>query len=249
MLIRFFILVLAATRGDCFATEGLSIEEILDHVEQADITSISANISYMKIDPILDRRELRTGKILFQLDADKKRKAAILFDTRIIGRRKEQEQKHYIFSGRFMAEIDRENKQFIKRELVPPNSESVDPFELGNGPIPLPIAQKKEIVLSKFDVEKIEKPIDGLLSKLDAAVLGLRLVPKKGDDLESIDLYYDPINWIPIGVQTIEQDGTKRLSKLTDVKLNVLCDQEIALINMETPDPKEWSIDVRPYSN
>ena len=147
-----------------------------------------------------------------------------------------------------MAEVDHENKQFIKRELVPPDEKEVDPFELGNGPIPLPIGQTKESVLSKFDVTRIAKPEDGPLSKIEVQVVGLHLVPKSKEEWAFVDLFYDPTNWLPVGVRTVEKDGTKRISRLTNIQVDTLSDEDALLLNIETPDPKIWSIDVRPLA-
>jgi len=242
------MVLLMAMISSCFSEQPRTVEDILDNVEHAEISSVTATVSYTRTDPILERREIRTGKILFRTQEGKKREAAILFDTLIIGRRREEIQKHYIFSGRWMAEIDHERKQFIKRELVSPSEEAIDPFELGNGPIPLPIGQKKEAVLSKFDVKRIGRPSEGSLSKLDETVVGLHLTPKGTSDWESIDLFYDPSTWLPVGVQTIEVDGTKRVSRLTNIQLNALSKEDAKLLSIETPDPKEWSIDIRPWS-
>jgi hypothetical protein len=246
MLIQLAISLFVAVLTSCFSTQTLSVDEILENVEHADVSSVTATISYTRTDPILERREIRTGKIIFRTSDGKKREAAILFDTLIIGRRREEKQKYYIFSGRWMAEVDYENKQFIKRELVAPGQKGIDPFELGNGPIPLPIGQTRESVLSKFTVAKVSRPEEGPLAKLDDNVVGLHLVPKIKDEWESIDLFYNPETWLPIGVRTIEIDGTKRVSRLTNVQLNALSDEDAQLLNIATPDPKEWSVDIRP---
>lgn len=247
MLMHVCIGICVSALSSCFAQSTLTVDDILDHVENADVSSVTATVVYTRTDPILDRKEIRTGKVLFRMGEDKQREAAILFDTLIIGRRKETNTKHYIFSGRWMAEIDHDKKQFIKRELVAPGEEGIHPFELGSGPIPLPIAQTKESILAKFDVVRTSIPEDGPLSKLSSDVVGLRLTPKKKDEWESIDLYYDTKTWLPVGVQSIEIDGTKRISRLTNLSLNTLSEEDAQLLNIETPDPKEWSIDVRPY--
>jgi hypothetical protein len=232
----------------CISEQTLSVEEVLDNIEVVDVVSLTATISYIRTDPILDRKEIRTGKLLFRKAEDKSREAAIVFDTLIIGQRREAKLKHYIFSGRWMAEVDHENKQFIKRELVAPGSENIDPFELGNGPIPLPIGQTKQSVLSKFTVTLIQKPEDGPLSKLDDDIVGLHLVPKNDDEWDYIDLFYDVSTWLPVGVRTVEKDGTERVSRLINSKVNELSEVDAKLLNIETPDPKEWSIDIRPWS-
>jgi hypothetical protein len=232
----------------CIPEQTLSVEQVLDNIEVVDVVSLTATISYIRTDPILDRKEIRTGKLLFRKAEDKSREAAIVFDTLIIGQRREAKLKHYIFSGRWMAEVDHENKQFIKRGLVAPGSENIDPFELGNGPIPLPIGQTKQSVLSKFTVTLIQKPKDGSLSKLDDDIIGLHLVPKNDDEWDYIDLFYDTSTWLPVGVRTVETDGTERVSRLINSKVNELSEDDVKFLNIETPDPKEWSIDIRPWS-
>jgi hypothetical protein len=246
-----FLGLLVAVLSSCFSTQENTVDYVLDSIEEVDIKTITSNITYTRTDPILNRREIRTGRLLFRMDEDNQRDAAILFDTLIIGRRKEEKLKHYVFSGRWMAEVDYENKQFLKRELISPEeNKTVDPFELGNGPVPLPIGQTKESVLKKFNVTIIERPDEGQLSKLDENVVGLLLIPtKQKSNWESIELFYNPETWLPVGVRTIEDDGTKRVSQLTDVKLNILNEEDAKLLSISTPDPKEWSIDIRPWSN
>ena len=122
--------LLITALSSCLSTPTLSVEEILDNIEKSDVSSVTADVYYSRTDPILERKEIRTGKIIFRTSDDNTREAAILFDTRIIGRRREDRQKHYIFSGRWMVEIDHEQKQFIKRELVAPGENGINPFEL-----------------------------------------------------------------------------------------------------------------------
>ena len=219
------------------------IERTLDKIEAVEIESMTATVSYTRTDPILDRKEIRTGKVLFRQGSDNTREAAILFDSLIIGQRREKIQKHYIFSGRWMAEIDHENKQFIKRELVSPDEKEIDPFELGSGPVPLPIGQTKESVLEQFKVTMVDLPTVGPLSHVHVSSVGLHLVPKEESDWEYIDLFYDPETWLPVAVRTMETDGTKRVSRLTHMQLNMLSEEEAKLLSIETPDPTEWSID------
>ena len=248
MLIHLFIIFLLSALSWCPAHQELTVDQILDNIEAVEFGSLSAKITYTRTDPILQRREIRTGRVLLRTTANKKRDAAILFDTLIIGRRREQTQKHYIFSGRWMAEVDHASKQFIKRELLSPDEEDIDPFELGNGPIPLPIGQSKESVMKQFNVTKMDRPTDGPLSKLDEGVVGLHLVPILDNEWEYIDLFYNPQTWLPVGVRTVEDDGTKRVSRLYDMQIDALSDEDIALLNIETPDPTQWSIDIRPWS-
>lgn len=240
--------VLLAVISSCYPQSELSVNTILENIEAAKVSSLTANVVYIRTDPILDRREIRTGKLLYRESTSKKKEAAILFDTLTIGRRREEKVKHYIFSGRWMAEVDHDKKQFIKRELVAPDEKDINPFELGSGPIPLPIGQTKESILAKFDVVRIPKPTEGLLAALPEEVIGLHLLPKADDEWESIELFYNPQTWLPIGVRTIEKDGTQRSSRLSELKMNSLSPEDEVLLSIKTPDPQEWSIDIRPYA-
>ncbi len=229
--------------------ETMTAEAVLEQVEKVSVPAASADITYIKIDPVLERKEIRTGTLVYRACVGHK-DAAIAFDTLIIGRRKETRNKRYVFSGRWFVEVDPERKQFIKRELVSPESaKSLDPFALGNGPVPLPIEQTKDSVLKEFDVSRTALPDEGLLSKLDESVVGIQLTPKHKSEWKTIDLFYDSDTWFPVGVQTIESDGTIRQSKLTNVALTELSDVQKAQLDIETPDPKDWSIDIQPYSN
>ena len=230
-------------------SESLTAEQVLEKVEQVSVTSATADITYVKIDPVLERREIRMGTLVYRSCVGQK-DAAIAFDTLIIGRRKETRAKRYVFSGRWFVEIDPEQKQFIKRELVSPDSaKSLDPFALGNGPVPLPIEQSKESVLKEFEVTTIGKPSEGMLSKLDEGAVGIQLTPKSDSEWSTIDLFYDPNTWFPVGVQTLEKNGTIRQSRLQNVTLSKLTDEQKIQLDIATPDPKVWSIDIQPYSN
>ena len=244
MLTHFLLTLIIALIPSCPENTAMTPEIALDKIESVQITSLTANVFYTRIDPILDRREIRTGRLLFQ-KTEGKREVAILFDTLIIGRRRETKQKHYIFSGRWMAEVDHDKKQFIKRELVRPDQEDIDPFELGSGPIPLPIGQTKKSVLDKFIVTLVEKPTEGPLAKLGDAIVGLHLIPKINDEWEYVNLFYDNETWLPLGVETVELDGTKRVSRLSDMQVDELSIEDAGLLNIETPNPKEWSIDIQ----
>jgi hypothetical protein len=97
-------------------------------------------------------------------------------------------------------------------------------------------------------VTLIEKPAEGHLSKLPDTVVGLHLEPKIDDEWEYINLFYDPNTWLPVGVETLELDGTNRVSRLTNLLVDTLTEENAALLNIETPDPKVWSIDIQVLS-
>jgi hypothetical protein len=227
---------------------------VLDRVERdgAAIRAFTATVYYEHWEDLLARREIRTGQIIYEAEpaaAVARRSFAILFDRLIVGDRAQRQQKHYIFSDRWLVEVDHEARQFIKRELVPPGRR-IDPLKLGEGPIPLPIGQPKHEVLARFDVAMIDVPEEGPLRDL-ANVDGLRLVPKpdapEARDYMHIDLFYDRETALPLGIAIMEVGDNRKTIRLRDVERKVeLAPEQRAMISIAEPDPREWAIDVQP---
>jgi hypothetical protein len=230
------------------------VGDMLDRIEAAskDLKSFTAAIVYEKQDEILGRREMRTGEIIYRVDPQTKEKAfAVIFDAVIVNKVKRPSDRHYIFNGRWLVEIDHENKQFIKREIVPPGK-TLDPLKLGEGPFPLPIGQSKEEVLERFDVTMMQGlPEENLLKDL-ANVDGLLLVPKPGmpefDEFARVALFYDRETSLPVGIFAVEANADRKIVRLRDLKRNPqLDDATLRKLDIAEPDPKEWRIDIQPW--
>lgn len=230
------------------------VNDLLDRLEKsaADLQSFTAEVQYQKEDALLGRKELRTGDLIYRQHPETRQKSfAILFENEIVQNIRRNEPKHYIFDGRWLAEIDHKNKQFIKREVVAPGKQ-LDPLKLGEGPFPLPVGQPKAEVLARFDVTKASLPDSGLLKNLQD-VEGLSLVPKAGakeaKDYAGIELFYDKTTLLPIGINISDVNGDRKTVKLLNVKRNAqLTDAQLKRLDIAEPNPREWKIDVRPWS-
>ena len=230
------------------------VASVLDRIEAAgkDLQSFTATIAYEKQDELLGRRELRTGEIIYRVDPNGHDKAfAVLFDSLIVNKSRRPNEKHYIFNGRWLVEIDHESKQFIKREIVAPGK-VLDPLKLGEGPFPLPIGQAKEEVLERFDVTMIQEMPNEVLLKDLANFDGLLLVPKPGtqefNDFARVELYYDRATSLPVGTFAVEADANRKVVRLRDLKRNPVLDATtLAKLDIAEPDPKEWRIDIQPW--
>jgi hypothetical protein len=233
------------------------LDQLLTRLEAAarDFHAFSAKIAYEKRDALLDRRELRTGEILYRIEPDKKA-FAVLFDSLTIlpagggAGRREQRPQHYIFDGRWLAEVNEKDKQFIKREIVPPGK-VLDPLKLGEGPFPLPIGQAKADVLARFEVSRIEVPIAGMLKDLKN-VDGLRLTPRAGTrearDYQHVEIFYDRDTQLPVGINAVETNDDQKTVKLTDLKRNPeLDDKALKKLDIADPDPKKWKVIIEPW--
>ncbi len=260
----------AATEPDAESGSGGSGDPVLDLLETLErsaesLSAFTASVHYEVEDALLGDKVIRKGELIYRVVPDAnpgaadpgagagEKSFAILFNSRIENRRKRDQRVHYIFSGRWLIEIDNDEKLFIKREIVRPGEE-FDPFKLGQGPLPLPIGQSKDEVLARFDASLCKLPDDGPLKKLKGAVDvdGLLLVPKPGstaaEDFEQIEVFYDRKTHLPVGIKLIEAgSGNRKTARLDDAKRNPeLTEAELAKLSIEEPDATQWRIDVRP---
>lgn len=240
------------------ATEAKSdVDVVLERLESAanDLRDFQGNLRYDKLDPVTGRWEIRAGKLLYEVDKDTNTKRfAMLFETQIVGTRKTDRSQRFVYADGWLAEIDDDKKQFIKRQIVPPGKD-FDPFRIGDGPFPLPIGQAREEVQAHFEVTLLEKPEASQLADLEN-VQGIRLIPKPGmpeaEDFERIDIFYDNATNLPVGIELIEVAGNtgekKKVVRLRELKRNEGIDP--AKLSIEEPNPADgWSVSIEPWRN
>ncbi len=235
-----------------------AVDSLLTTLETAaaDLRDFSAKLRYDKWDPVTNRWEIRAGELLYEVKPGGAKRFAMLFDTYIVGNRKQTRKTTYVYDAGWLAEIDYESKQFIKRQIVAPGKE-FDPFKLGEGPFPLPVGQARSEVLQRFDVSLIGPPEDDQLKDLQN-VDGLRLVPRPGmpeaKEFERVDVFYDKDTHLPVGISLIETDEApndgvdlreKKIVRLRDVKRNEGIDG--SKLDIAEPDPNEWAISIEPW--
>lgn len=235
-----------------------AVVALLDDLEASGRTleAFTATVFYETEDSFLGNqgRVIRKGDLIYHVDPSARGKSfAIRFDTMIEGNRKIVREKEYIFRDGWLVERDRAARQFVKRQIVRPG-EDFDPLKLGEGPIPLPIGQPRDQVLRRFEVALIALPAQGPLARLRGVVEvdGLRLVPRPGrpeaDEYTRIDLFYDRVTRLPVGIEVIEKNGDRKTARLGDLARNPELDEAaLARIDIAVPeDAAEWHVDVRP---
>ena len=234
-------------------------EAMLGALEKAGdtISTFRANVIYDRVDAISENRERRTGQIVLAQIAGqlKSRTLAIMFDQLIdASGHATTERQRFVFSGGWLFEFDDQRHQLIARELVAPG-EQLDPLRIGEGPIPIPIGQKKEQVLQRFEVKFAEQPAEPLLKRLEN-IQGLALHPKQNagvdPDLGDICVWYDLTTLMPVAVKATTKGGDEKILLLTKIEVNkALDDSATALLATEppasTPNGAAWRKDVRPY--
>ena len=234
-------------------------ESMLDALEKAGdtISTFRANVIYDRVDAVSENRERRTGQIVLTQKAGelKSRKLAIMFDQLIdASGHATTERQRFVFDGGWLFEFDDQRHQLIARELVPPG-EQLDPLRIGEGPIPIPIGQKKDQVCQRFEVKFAAQPVEPLLKRLEN-IQGLALHPKKNagvdPDLGDICVWYDLTTLMPVAVTAMTKGGDEKILLLTKIEVNKpLDDSATGLLATEPPtsttNGAAWRKDVRPY--
>jgi hypothetical protein len=226
-------------------------EALLDRLEVAgrDMRSLEADLTLIRFDALLEESETRLGQVLLTRDGEATR-VAIVFDEFIDGSgHGEQWRQHWVYADGWLDELDHRQKRYVRRQLVMPD-EPIDPLKLGEGPIPLPIAQRKADVLARFEVIEPPPPSPPLLDRLEDFV-GLRLVPRAGTEMAKetayIELFYDRQTLAPRGIRVLELNGDRDTVLLRRPKVNgAMGEPQKSLLLLESPDPAEWAWDVRP---
>ncbi len=231
-------------------------EELLARLEgaAAGLRDFQADITFYQWDSVLERKEIRTGEVIYQVRSggDRSKRFAILLTSVIVGNRKRDQQKTYVFDGSWLVEIDHDNRVFIKRQIVPPG-QRFDPLKLGEGPVPLPVGQPRKEVLSRFRAHLLDKPQDEMLARhvADKPVEGLLLVPKpstpQADKIAQVEIFYDSATLLPVGLGLTETSGDRKVILLRNLKRNEGIDK--TKLSIEEPDPREWDIDVREWQD
>ncbi len=239
-----------------------SVDDLLRALERSSegLRSLSARIRYTKFFPFEGDEQVRSGMLYYLSvhDGDPPvRKFAVHFDTlEFDGRLERGEARSYIFDGQWLVERLPKERQIFKRQVVPPG-ERFDPLRLGEGPFPIPIGQKREEILERFEAELV--PSDDGTDVLDEGVRAwllnervptwqLRLVPRKGyeDELElsEIRLWYRRSDLLPRAAWTRAVNGNESMIQLIGQEVN----GSIPADRLDTSVPEiGWNVEITPW--
>ena len=139
-----------AREGDAPWPDFQNAEQLLDALETADkdIDRLSAGVRYTKVFAIAGDAQQREGVLRFQIRPRKM--FEIEFRTLRVGDEVHDVQQTFVFNGQWFTEVYPDEKLMIHRRVVP-EGEAMDPFDLEQGPFPLPIGQRKDVILERFN--------------------------------------------------------------------------------------------------
>jgi outer membrane lipoprotein-sorting protein len=235
---------------------------LLEALEEADegIETLSADIRYDKLLKLQGDVHRREGDLLFRTaragQARINRAFEINFTSLKIGGRLERDPETWIFDGRWLVEMRAARKQFIKREIAGAGQQ-LDPLAIGEGPMPIPIGQKAEEVLARYDArlapygESIEPEDVGRL-KAVADTWQIVLTPKAGrnaeDKFKEIRIWYSKSGskrLLPRMARTLSRSGDISYVQLINIRTNV--ELPPRAFDVTPPPPEEnWSVQIEP---
>lgn len=249
-------------------------ESLLDELETADaeLRRLSAGVRYVRTFDLAGDRQIRDGMLYFQTtpgEADRppQRRFAIEFRSLILGTRKEDQVQVYIFDGEWLLEKWPQKRHAIKRQVVPAG-ESFDPLRIGEGPMPIPIGQRKADILARYDAVLVSED-DGLhldpsqewseeeeaeaeaLRKTAKGCVQVMLTPRPEradqDDFTQIRLWYSRgpeanARLLPRMARTVNQSGDVAVVRLFNTKINERADVPGGAFDVRIPEG--WDADV-----
>ena len=229
------------------------VERILDLVDKQSLRleNYRGRISMETYDDLADETERRFGRVWLVAPVrgnPATRQAAVVFDRLVesSGRIREKTE-HWVYRDGILSDYDHEAKRLVRRRIVEAGDRR-DPLRLGEGPIPIPIGQRKSDIMAAFEVS-LAGPVPERLARKPEGVVGLRLVPKPGTKMEKdgdmtmIDYWIRSTDGEPVAIEVLEKDRDRVAIRFLESAFNADLDDDAQrwLIAPEV-DPATWRI-------
>lgn len=231
------------------------VDALLTAVERTSdsLRDFRANITLETTDDVTGDTERRLGQVVFVQDEGKPstRRFAVVFEKFIDGSgRMDERPVRYIYADGWLTEADFKQRTLVRRQLARAG-EQYDPLKPGEGPVPLPIGQRRADVLARFDASLATAPNSALLLKSARPIVGVRLKPKPGmadRDLMEASVWYDAESLVPVGVEAQRKSG-KTVVSLRGATMNGgIDDAQRALLSLGSEVTNGWRVDERPLA-
>ena len=247
------VLLASMTQEKATPPRAPEVERILDLVDKQSslLKNYQGRISMETYDDLADETERRFGRVWLVAPVGGNpatRQASVVFDRLVesSGRIREKTE-HWVYRDGILSDYDHEGKRLVRRRIVEPGDKR-DPLRLGEGPIPIPIGQRKGDILGSFDVS-LAGPVPERLARKREGVVGVRLVPKTGtrmaedEDMATIDYWVRSGDGEPVAIEVIEKDRDRVAIRFFESAFNQEFgdDAQRWLIAPEV-DPKIWRI-------
>jgi len=225
------------------APAAAGVDAVLDQLDQRgkSLEAFVADVELKEEDTTLAIETTRIGKLWYQKLPDGSIRMKVSFTDRQNENARQPDPIDYVLENGRLIERQHAKKLEVRRQVVKPG-EKLNPFKLGEGPIPLPIGQSKEEVKKLFEVKDV-KP-----GKEDpAGTAHVMLRPRKDTSLARkfglIDVWVDQTSHMPIKIETVDPKEEKvRTTLLKNIQVNPkLADADFTLPPI---DETKWNVTV-----
>jgi hypothetical protein len=230
-----------------------TVDALLDAVEAkaATLRDFRASVGLETFDDVTGDVERRLGQLVFVQEEGKPatRRFAVVFEKFIDGAgRMDERPVRYLYADGWLTEADFTQRTLIRRQLARAG-EGYDPLRPGEGPVPLPIGQRRADVQARFHAALAADAPPPSLAKLGRPLVGVALRPKDGTserDLRAATVWYDAETLVPAGVEATRANG-RTVVTLRGAAFNAgLDDAQRALLTLAAGATAGWRIDERP---
>jgi hypothetical protein len=177
------------------------------------------------------------------------RRFAVVFDRFVDGGgRMDERPVRYLYADGWLTEADFVQRTLVRRQLARPG-EPYDPLKPGEGPVPLPVGQRRADVLARFDASLADAPRAPALARLGRPLAGLALRPKPGAadrDLRDAVVWYDAETLVPVGVEASRANGRTTVVLRSATVNGGLDDAQRALLTLAAGATEGWRVEERP---
>jgi hypothetical protein len=226
---------------------------LLDAVESvaAGMRDFRASVTLETTDDVTGDTERRMGSVVLEQQEGKPatRRFAVVFDRFVDGGgRMDERPVRYLYADGWLTEADFVQRTLVRRQLARPG-EPYDPLKPGEGPVPLPVGQRRADVLARFDASLADAPRAPALARLGRPLAGLALRPKPGAadrDLRDAVVWYDAETLVPVGVEASRANGRTTVVLRSATVNGGLDDAQRALLTLAAGATEGWRVDERP---
>ncbi len=199
-----------------------SIDNVLDalHDSGRSLKTLTATLKTTDTDTNMGTDTFHNGQLAMRIKPGGDAQLHLILKDRQFGTQKPvADRKEYVLDNGWVTDRDFTTSKESRRQISRPG-QKVDVFQLGKGPIPLPIGQDKTEVKARFDVTITPPDKDD-----PANAIHLALTPKPNteysDKYKVIDVWVDSKTRMPARVATLDQKGSiEKTFDLTDLKIN-----------------------------
>ncbi len=196
------------------------ILEVLDKLEELGetIKDFQAELSLEKLETLVDDRSTKQGQLYYQRSKEAIR-FRISFKTTRRGKQTIADKEDFVFADGWMIHRQGRGKREDRYPVARRGQPDTDLMRIGKSPLPIPIGQKTEEILKKFEVSIIEP--DEKTDPAKIKTVHLKLVPGKGTELAMshtrLEFWLRELDCLPVRSQWENDSGdifTAEMSKL-----------------------------------